>query len=620
MKKKILLISIVAALVCLVFGAAIITEKNRKAPVNTSRRDGQVVDASVSGDEDLEAVIGEISGDSSGIAASEQNMQSAKEREEADSALYSSLESIEATKPTTAKVDSVNVLLLPESVTILKGDSEAFYGNEDFYDVVPVDIASFSADDIPSKYDSRNVDGKRFVTNVEDQGYSYLCWSYAAIGAVESDILRRNPEISYNDLNLSEKHLAYYNMHKNPGSYGGLIDEDYRELINADDEEGAWIFDYDTGYMAIGGVSDFCISLLTSWKGPVSDKGDDAYAGLYGEKYMFTENSTKPSDAYNAEYHIQDVIQLPSAIENRQMIKQMIMEHGAVTAGVRAEDKFWSGHKSNLYASYNGDIEIADHEVLLVGWDDEYPATNFRNRPQGDGAFLCRNSWGTGSGQDGFFYLSYFDETFGINNVAAYNVVSADSEDFYDNNYQTAGFLTYVTSALEDSENYVTAYSEAQNPYGMLYTVVSDETLRAIGLMALDCYQQYEIEVYLNPEHAENSIKLSELKKPMASFKASSISGGFHTFSLESDLSLAAGDEFFILVNPVTSGRLAFESSVDNISKPNYDEWDNLTGNIHNNYTASGLSYYISEDGKELLSQDDKDFFIKAYTDSSKLE
>ena len=127
MKKKILLITIVAALVCLVFGAAIIAEKNRKAPVNTSRRDGQVVDASVSGDEDLEAVIGEIP-DESSIAASEQNMQSAKEREEADSALYSSLESIEATKPTTAKVDSVNVLLLPESVTILKGDSEAFYG------------------------------------------------------------------------------------------------------------------------------------------------------------------------------------------------------------------------------------------------------------------------------------------------------------------------------------------------------------------------------------------------------------------------------------------------------------------------------------------------------------
>ena len=98
--------------------------------------------------------------------------------------------------------------------------------------------------------------------------------------------------------------------------------------------------------------------------------------------------------------------------------------------------------------------------------------------------------------------------------------------------------------------------------------------------------------------------------------KVSSISGGFHTYALEQELPLAAGDEFFILVTPKTPGRLVFESAANNISKPNYDEWNNLTGNIHNNYSASGRSYYISEDGKELISQNDKDFFIKGYTNN----
>ena len=45
-----------------------------------------------------------------------------------------------------------------------------------------------------------------------------------------------------------------------------------------------------------------------------------------------------------------------------------------------------------------------------------------------------------------------------------------------------------------------------------------------------------------------------------------------------------------------------------------YDEWNNLTGNIHNSNSASGKSYYISDDGKSLNCQKDKDFFIKAYT------
>ena len=618
MKKKILQIIVLIVLICGVLAAAFAYRKSAadKVPVNTSRRDGEVVDEAVSGDEDLNAVSGDLS-DAADNSPSERDIQNAKEREEADSALYSSLESIEATKPTTAEVESVTVLLLPESVSIAQGDSESFYDNKEFTDVVPVDSESFSAEELPSKYDSRDVDGNRYVTKVEDQGYTSLCWSYAAIGAVEADILRHNPDISWDELDLSEKHLAYYNMHKTNGSYEGLIDDDYRELVNADNEEGAWIFDYDTGYMEMGGVADYCISLLTAWKGPADDEGDNSYVGLYGEKYMLTENSDKPEDAYTTKYHVQDVVQLPSVLENRSKIKQMVMEHGAVTAGIKAENRYWSGNKTNLYASYNGEIEIADHEIIIVGWDDEYPATNFKTRATGDGAWICRNSWGDGIGKEGFFYLSYFDQTFGINNVAAYSSVVKGSEKYYDNNYQTAGFLTHVTSAIEDEENYVTAYSESKNPYGMLYTAASDEDLKAIGIMALDCYQQYELEVFINPEHEADEVSLSKLRKPAASFKASSISGGFHTFELPQELKLAAGDEFFILVNPVSKGRLVFESSVDSTSKPNYDEWNNLTGNIHNCYSASGLSYYISEDGAKLISQSDKDFFIKAYTNNA---
>ena len=621
MKKRLLLIIVLAVLIGFVFGAALISENRAdKTPVNASRRDGEVTASLLEADEDLEAVSGEETLQDTQNTPSKEALQNAKEREEADSALYSSLETTPATNPTNKEVESVTVLLLPESVSIGAGDQDAFYQNEEFSDVIPVDAESFNTgvndEELPSKYDSRNVDGKRFVSLVQDQGYSSLCWSYAAIGAVECDILRHNPDISYNDINLSEKHLSYYNMHKNDGSYGGLIDDDYRELVNADNEDNAWLFDYDTGYMSMGGVANYCISLLTSWKGPVSENKEDAYEGLYGEKYMYTENSEAPSDAYNSEYHVQDVIQIPSTFENRNMIKRMIMEHGAVTAGIKADSIYFSNNSTNLYSSYSGEIEIADHEVILIGWDDEYPATNFKIKPPQDGAFICRNSWGENVGEKGFFYLSYYDQTFSINNVAAYSSAVVGAENYFDHNYQTAGFLTYVISAIEDEENYVTAFSESKNPYGILYTAESDEVLKAIGLMALDCYQQYEFDVYVNPEHEDNVVSLSKLKKPAVSFKASSISGGFHTFELPQELQLAAGDEFFIYVSPSSQGRLVFESSVDNVSKPNYDEWNNLTGNIHNSYSASGLSYYISEDGTQLLSQSDKDFFIKAYTDN----
>ena len=73
-------------------------------------------------------------------------------------------------------------------------------------------------------------------------------------------------------------------------------------------------------------------------------------------------------------------------------------------------------------------------------------------------------------------------------------------------------------------------------------------------------------------------------------------------------------DECLVLIRPVTSGRLIYEAACDLVSEPNYDEWNNLTGNIHNSYQASGCSYYVKDDGTGVTRQDDKDFFVKAYT------
>ncbi|MBQ6588072.1 MAG: hypothetical protein IJI01_05290 [Butyrivibrio sp.] len=532
-----------------------------------------------------------------------------------DEAIASATEEATEPQPVALPVEKVEVITIPEAISISEGDADKFYGNGDFLDIIPVDARSFSREEIPTKYDSRDVDGKSYITAIEDQGYTYLCWTYASLGAIESDLLLHNENLSRDTLDLSEKHMAYSNMHKAEGSVNGYIDNDYREFVNADNEENAWIFDYDTNYIATGGVADFCISLLTAWKGPVSEKGNDAFKSLYGSKYIFQDNGDTPSDIFASEYHVQDVNEVPANYDNNDMIKQLIMEHGSVTAGVYADDPFWKNHNSTLYADFGGkDIPTANHEVLIIGWDDEYSKDNFAITPPGDGAWICKNSWGTLPGVNGCFYLSYYDQTTGRNNVAAYSSAVPGQSNFYDNNYQAAGFLTYMVSTLEDSDNYVTAYSDSTNAYGMLYKAQGKENLKAIGLMGLDTYQQYEFEIYVNPENDGETIRLDDLGHADISMKAAAISGGYHTFELPGDIELNGGDEFFILIKPVTSGKLIYEPSVNDISKPNYDEWNNLTGNVHNNYTASGCSYYISEDGTSLIRQDDKDFFVKAYT------
>jgi C1A family cysteine protease len=517
-------------------------------------------------------------------------------------------------KPLTDEVEVVRKVTLPEAVVMGDGDIGSFYDNEEFVDVVPVDISSFSAKDIPAKYDSRDVDGKCYVTPVKDQGYTYLCWTFASMGACESDILKHHSDIGAEDINLSEKHLAYYNMHKATGSLASGIDDDYREFVNDTGEENAFVVEADTSYIACGGVTDFVISILTAWKGPFDDEGNDSFKALYGSYYIFSDNTDVPSDAYGGKYHVQSVMQVPAVTGNGTLIKQMIMEHGAATVGICADPKFFKNHSSILYSSFGGETpDTADHEVLIIGWDDEYSASNFGDTPPGDGAWLCKNSWGPTSGNDGCFYVSYYDETIAISNAAAYDVVLKGEDDWYDNNYQVAGFITNTISTLDDSQNTVVAYSASSNPYGMLYTAQGNESLKAVGLMGLDQYQQYEISVYVGVEAEGDEISFAG-KEPVASQKVSAISGGYHTFPLDKAVELQKGDNFFVMIKPYTSGRLVFEEAGDFAGDPNYDEWKNLTGNIHNSYSASGLSFYVSDDGNSMVRQNDKDFLVKAYT------
>ncbi len=607
MNKKVLVCAIIALVAAILAGVFMFVNRPAKEPppvANPTRRDEN---GGLVGDEDLADLIG--SGRTEGNVYQQEKNESAKNQ------IPSRIIEGNVNNPVCEDVQVVRKISLPEAVTMGEGDIGAFYNNEDYQDVIPVDIESFSAKDIPAKYDSRDVNGESHVTGIEDQGYTYLCWAYSTLGAVECDLISHHSNISSTDIDLAEKHLAYYNMHRAPGSTAGLIDDDYRELENAENDENAWIFQYDTNYVSVGGVTNFCISLLTAWKGPVEEGGDDAFESLYGSSFIFTDNASKPSDAYKSDYHVQGALELPVTSTKQTMIKQMIMEHGGATVGIRADDKYWKDHCKTLNAQYDGATpEIPNHEVLIIGWDDDYDASNFRLKPDGNGAWLCKNSWGTSSGNNGYFYLSYYDETIAVSNAVAYDAVAPSDPDWYDNNYQTAGFLSKVVSCLDDSLNTVYAYSSSANPYGMLYEAVSDETLSAIGLMSIDMYQQYQLYIYVNPEDVDDSITFEGQDTPVVDQKISAISGGYHTFELDEPVELSKGDKFLILIKPATSGRLVFEQEDDSVSEPNYDEWHNLTGNIHNFYKASGRSYYISDDGKAINKQDDKDFFVKAYT------
>ena len=109
----------------------------------------------------------------------------------------------------------------------------------------------------------------------------------------------------------------------------------------------------------------------------------------------------------------------------------MIKAHGSVGASIWAPgnsenlgsyfSKFYgSGNKTCLYGNY----PRTNHDIRLVGWDDNFSKSNFMPgyQPPSDGAWLVRNSWGyNGYGQNGYFWLSYEDVSLTRRYATAYD-------------------------------------------------------------------------------------------------------------------------------------------------------------------------------------------------------
>lgn len=184
-----------------------------------------------------------------------------------------------------------------------------------------------------------------------------------------------------------------------------------------------------------GGNALMSTAYLARWAGPVG-ASQDAF-----------DDGTTPSGLV-AQKHVQNVLYIPprTSWDDNAAIKSAVMTDGAVYTSMYADDGMASSSYSQYFnpdnASYyfDGATGQQDHAVDIVGWDDNYPATNFSDdssitdQPPGNGAFIVRNSWGTGWGDSGYFYVSYYDTSFAYDLSAAFN--DAESTDNYGSIYQ----------------------------------------------------------------------------------------------------------------------------------------------------------------------------------------
>ena len=191
--------------------------------------------------------------------------------------------------------------------------------------------------------------------------------------------------------------------------------------------------------------------------------------------------------------------------------------------------------------------EKPNHDIVIVGWDDTYSKENFTMRPEGDGAFLCQNSWGNAFGEDGYFYVSYYDTNIGVHNVVYTKVEDTTN---YDQIYQSdlCGWVGQI------------GYNK-ESIYGAnVYTASADQTIEAAGFYATDVNTTYELYV-VNSFQDKNSLQQGT-KVAEGNLK----NAGYYTIPFDQTIQVKAGERFAIVLKITTPGAvhpLAIEYRAD---------------------------------------------------------
>ncbi|MDD6330912.1 MAG: lectin like domain-containing protein [Clostridium sp.] len=358
---------------------------------------------------------------------------------------------------------------------------------------------------LPERYDMRELSR---VTPVRDQGRYGTCWAFASLAALETTLTPKE------NLVFSPDHMSLCN--------GFSLDQ------NA------------------GGEYTMAIAYMASWKGPVYESDDP-----YGDG--------ETDDTLKARKHLEEAQIIGS--KNYTGIKEAVYKYGAVETSIYTQmttADSWSMYYNRDRATYYYDKEAAcNHDIIIVGWDDHFPKEYFTVQPEKDGAFICKNSWGTKFGEDGYFYVSYEDANIGTTNVVYSKLGNADN---FNHIYQSD--LLGWTGQL--------GYNRESAYFANVYKAGKNEELAAVSFYATDVNTSYKVYVVPKFEDADS------LNQRTLVAEGSFDNAGYYTVRLDKAVILEDNQKYAVVVYIETPGSIhpvAIEYDADERTK-NFDITD----------------------------------------------
>ena len=450
--------------------------------------------------------------------------------------------------------------IMPRMYNVIKADYKIYN---------PFKMARIVGGSTDSKFDLNTLIKENLV--IKNQKNLPACWTFSTLAALETNLALRNYNngVATKYYDFSERHMEYATsrIFKN-------------NVVN------------DIGFgRKVGGLGSYEIAnaYLTNGTGAIAE-ADMPYTD---SDELIDINEIKGKKVISQIY---DTMVFPSKKETdietlKQMMKEHIKEHSGIYAGIHEGTTCINTKTGALYCE-DASKHVANHAILIVGWDDEYSVENFQegHRPQNKGAWVVKDSHGNNEDQligtdeefanlvfeidknyfisqgitsasqipneiieeykkinnctekngkvykyhndDGYMYISYED-------VNVYNgmwgIIKADDKVIYDNIYQYDNYGNVASISYTSNKVYI----------GNVFNKKTSNK-EYLTQVAITTAETTTCKVYVNPNGTsknKNDLQLVELKAGTSE----TFDAGYHTLEFLKPSEIT-GDNFVIVV------------------------------------------------------------------------
>lgn len=367
-------------------------------------------------------------------------------------------------------------------------------------------------------YDARS---ESLITGVKNQNPWGTCWAFATTSIAETSLVKDRVKVNgtvsnLGNTDLSELHAAYFFGNRGADPLGNTTGDSnilYGDYLEMGNDLYSQAFSY------------------ANWSGAVPEAILPYTSAVRGKKFDSNLAYFHPAVLKNA-YFIN---------KSSTQIKQAVAQYGSVAISYYHDDGDFNAARTSYYNFTNHAYSYpksgsVNHAVTIVGWDDNYAKTKFNavSKVKNNGAWIVKNSWGKDWGKQGYFYISYEDQS--IERAMAMEFQDGST---YDYNYQYDGTSGLSYGRVANNEKISNVFKVKGSKKG------KNEILKAVNFALHDANIQYQVEVYVDLQNLNNPTSGTlALKTPVKKTTYE----GIHTVDLGTSISLSKDTYYSVVV------------------------------------------------------------------------